>query len=133
MQHRSRAFVLALALLGADVLSGQAEEGTVKATSAWHGQGQFFQVREQQALFVGAFSGTMFVETRHGPLDAAKMTCPGMVEVNLKDGKQSGEGRCIITARDGARCTPVGTARASIWRGVPAPLPCWAGPASSSA
>jgi len=31
------------------------------------------------------------------PLDAAKIVCPGMVEVNLNDGTQTGEGRCIIT------------------------------------
>ena len=103
MQHLSVALVMALSLLVAGALSGHAEEGMVKATSAWQGQGQFFQVREKQALFVGSFSGTMFVETRQGALDAARITCPGMVEVNLDDGMQSGEGRCIITARDGER------------------------------
>jgi hypothetical protein len=90
-------------LLLASVLSVPAEEGTVKATSAWQGQGRFFQVKEKQTLFVGAFSGIMFVETKQGALDAAKLVCPGLVEVNLNDGTQSGEGRCIVTARDGAR------------------------------
>jgi hypothetical protein len=90
-------------MLIAGVLSGHAEEGTVKATSAWQGQGQFFKVQEKQALFAGSFSGIMFVETKQGALDAAKIVCPGMVEVNLADGTQSGEGRCIITAQDGTR------------------------------
>ena len=31
-------------------------------------------------------------------LDAAKLLCPGMMEINLDDGTQSGEGRCILTA-----------------------------------
>ena len=43
----------------------------------------FFQAREKQALFVGAFSGTRLVEPKQGGLEVAKMLCPGMMEVNL--------------------------------------------------
>jgi hypothetical protein len=103
MQSMYIALLVAVSMLVVGVHSVPAEEGTVKATSAWQGQGRFFQVKEKQALFVGAFSGIMFVETKQGTLDAAKIVCPGMVEVNLSDGTQSGEGRCIITARDGGR------------------------------
>jgi hypothetical protein len=80
-----------------------AEEGTVRATSAWVAEGRYFEVKEELALFVGAFAGVMYVETRQGAMDAAQIVCPGMIEISLKDGKQSGEGRCIITARDGAK------------------------------
>jgi hypothetical protein len=80
-----------------------AEEATVKATAAWQAQGHFFQVQEKQALFVGAFTGMMVVEPKQGALDMAKMLCPGMLEVNLNNDKQSGEGRCIIAARSGDR------------------------------
>ena len=80
-----------------------AEEVTIKATAGWQAQGQFFQVQDKQALFMGAFSGTMLVEPKQGELDVAKMLCPGMMEVNLNDGAQSAEGRCIITARSGDR------------------------------
>ena len=103
MQHRGAVLLVAVSMLGAGVLSGQAEEGTVKATSAWQGQGQFFTVKEQQALFVGSFSGVMFVEAKQGALDAAKIVCPGLVEVHRSDGTQNGEGSCIITACDGVR------------------------------
>jgi len=78
-----------------------AEEGTVRATSSWVAEGRYFEVKEEQALFVGAFAGVMYVETKTGAMDAAQILCPGMVEISLTDGKQSGEGRCIITARPG--------------------------------
>jgi hypothetical protein len=76
-----------------------AEEGTVRATSSWVADGRYYEIKEDQALFVGAFAGVMFVETKTGAMDSAQLLCPAMVEVNLTDGTQSGEGRCIITTR----------------------------------
>ena len=90
-------------LVALHIMPVYAEEATVKATAAWQGKGHFFLVQEKLALFVGAFSGTMAVEPTQGALDVAKMLCPGMLEVNLNDGAQSGEGRCIIEARSGDR------------------------------
>jgi hypothetical protein len=78
-----------------------AEKGTVRATSAWVGDERYFSVKEEQALFVGAFGGVMYVETKQGAMDAANILCPGMVEITLTDGKQSGEGRCRITSTAG--------------------------------
>jgi hypothetical protein len=78
-----------------------AEEGTVRATSSWVAEGRYYEIKEDQALFVGAFAGVMFVETKTGAMDSAQLLCPAMVEINLKDGQQSGEGRCIITTRPG--------------------------------
>jgi len=81
-----------------------AEEGTVTAMSAWQGQGRFFQVGPDQAYFVGGFGGIMFVQDdKKGTLDAAKIVCPGTLDISLTQGAQSGEGRCVITARDGDR------------------------------
>jgi hypothetical protein len=82
------------------VCSSYAAEGTIKATATWVAEGRFYQVKEKQALFVGAFKGLMFVETKKGDLDAAKIVCPGMIEINLDDGNESGEGRCVITTRN---------------------------------
>jgi hypothetical protein len=93
-------FVLLISA-GAGVPGYAAEEGTVKATSAWQGQGRFFQVGKDQAFFVGSFEGVMYVETKKGALDAAKIICPGTVDLNLKTGTQSGQGRCVITAANG--------------------------------
>jgi hypothetical protein len=80
-----------------------AEEGTARATASWLAKGRYFQVQEDLALFVGAFAGSLYVETKQGAMDAAQLLCPGMIEINLNDGTQSGEGRCLITARDGAK------------------------------
>lgn len=95
--------VLAALVLAISSTAVVAEEGTVKATAAWQGQGRFFLVQEKLALFVGAFEGIMFVETQKGDLDAAKLLCPGMLEINLDSGAQSGAGRCLLTGRSGDR------------------------------
>ena len=95
-------FFLAM-LVALRIMPLSAEEATIKATAAWQAQGQFFQVQDKQALFVGAFGGTLLVEPKQGGLDVAKMLCPGMLEVNLSDGAQSAQGRCIIAARSGDR------------------------------
>jgi len=80
-----------------------AEEATIKVTASWQALGHFFLVQEKQALFVGSFSGAMLVEPKQGGLNEAKMLCPGMMEVNLNDGAQSAEGRCIIASPSGDR------------------------------
>jgi hypothetical protein len=90
--------VLLLVVLVA--LTSAAEEGTVRATASWVAEGRYFEVKDDQALFVGAFAGVMYVETKQGAMDAAKMLCPAMVEISLVDGQQSGQGRCIIMGRD---------------------------------
>src|SRR5512143_112070 len=96
--------LLALSIAAAGASSaGAAEEKTVQASSAWAGDGRVFQVEEDQALFLGAFEGTLFVETAEGALDAAALVCPGSMTIKLSDRTQSGEGRCILTGRDGDR------------------------------
>lgn len=94
------AFGVAAALL-ARTAPAAAEEGTVNAVSAWQGQGRFYRVAKEQAFFVGAFSGMLFVETRQGDLDAAKLLCPATMELDVRSGAQSAEGRCVITTRGG--------------------------------
>jgi hypothetical protein len=79
------------------------EEGTVEAMATWQGRGRFFQTSVDEALFVGAFAGILYVQTQAGELDAAKMACPFTMTLNLNDGEQSAEGRCFITARGGDR------------------------------
>lgn len=43
----------------------------------------------------------MFIEDGQGALDAARIVCPGTVELDLKGGKQKGEGRCVIMSSKG--------------------------------
>ena len=44
----------------------QAEEGTVKATAAWEGQGYAFPVGEDQAYMVSVYAGVKFVDAGKG-------------------------------------------------------------------
>lgn len=78
-----------------------AEEGTVRALSAWHSDGVIYRVGENEALFVGEFFGVMYFETAEGTLDAAQLICPGQIEIDLDDGEQAGSGRCILTSQAG--------------------------------
>jgi hypothetical protein len=77
-----------------------AEEGTVKAMSTWHSQGELYKVGEDKGYFIGAFGGIMFIEDKMGSLDAANILCPGTMDVNLTDGATDGEGKCILTDKE---------------------------------
>jgi hypothetical protein len=79
------------------------EEATITAFASWHGEGSTIQTGAEQATFVGALTGRIYVETERGPLASGSLACPAMVEIGLKDDAQHGQGRCTITARDGAQ------------------------------
>ncbi len=100
-----RAFVLALGLsvVASTATVRAAEETTVEALATYQSYGRLFRVAENQALFVGGFNGIMFAVDGRGALNTAKIVCPGMMEVNLDDGRTTGEGRCIITGSEGNR------------------------------
>lgn len=78
-------------------------DATIKAFAAWQGSGQLFATGPKELTFVGALSGTVYVETEKGPLESGRLVCPTMVRINLEDGSQNGTGRCTITAKDGAQ------------------------------
>jgi hypothetical protein len=80
-----------------------AEQPALKAFSAWNARGQVFQSGENRVTFVGAFSGIVYVEQDQGPVAAGFMACPTVIDVNTKDGKERGDGRCTFTAKDGAQ------------------------------
>jgi hypothetical protein len=88
-------------VLVAAIGPGHADETSVKALAAWQGQGRFYKATDNLALFAGYFEGIMEVENKQGALDSASMMCPATLEVNLTDGTQQGEGRCIIVTRRG--------------------------------
>jgi hypothetical protein len=79
------------------------EEPSLKAFSAWNAQGQIFQSGESRLTFVGSFSGIVYVEQEQGPVAAGFMACPTVIDVNTRDGKERGDGRCTFTAKDGAQ------------------------------
>jgi hypothetical protein len=78
-------------------------EPSLKAFSAWNAQGQIFQSGENRVTFVGSFSGIVYVEQEQGPVAAGFMACPTVIDVNTRDGKERGDGRCTFTAKDGAQ------------------------------
>jgi hypothetical protein len=90
-----------LAVLATGPLDARAaEQRTVKAMSAWVGQGQIVPTGSGSVYFVGAFRGTIFVENAEGGLHAGRILCPGTLEVNVASGAQRGEGRCVISRSD---------------------------------
>jgi hypothetical protein len=107
MTGRQQLLLIALACILAAAIpahSGRAaEQGTIKAFAAWRGEGRAIQTGVDEATFIGAISGTVYVETEKGPVDGGQMVCPAMLLVNTKDGSQSAAGRCAITTNDGAR------------------------------
>lgn len=103
MNRISRLLTAAFAVVAFATPTLAEEETSVRAFSAWQGRGQIFETGPDQATFVGAFSGMIFIETQKGPLDAGYMVCPAILTLNLKDGSQEAKGRCTITGKEGAR------------------------------
>jgi hypothetical protein len=81
----------------------RAEERTVNAYAPMEGRGQIFPTGENQATFVGAFGGVMFVERDKNVVNSGNIMCPGMIKINLKDGSQAGEGQCTLSDDQGQR------------------------------
>ncbi len=89
-----------LATAGAPAASA-GEKSTVKASAAWVGQGRIFQTGVNEAMFLGAWGGVLYVESEEGKLDAVDLVCPGSVDIELKSGEQQGSGHCAITDEEG--------------------------------
>lgn len=79
------------------------DEEPIKAFSAWNARGQIFDTGETRMTFVGSFSGIVYVDQAHGPIDAGYMICPTVLDINTVDGKEQAKGRCTVTTKDGAR------------------------------
>ena len=100
MQAKLALSCMTVLLLVAMVLGVWAEERTMQATAGWIAEGELYQVKENHALFAGTFEGLLFVKNKQGQLDGIKMVCPGLLEIDLANHKESGGGRCIFTSRD---------------------------------
>src|SRR5262249_17606313 len=98
-----RTFAALGIIVGVLLPASASEDTTVKAFAAWQGSGQLYPTAAKEMTFVGALSGTVYVETEKGPLESGRIVCPAMVKINVEDGSQTGTGRCTITAKDGAQ------------------------------
>lgn len=97
------AFSIALGL-SLSVSAAQAEERTVSAYSSWQSRGQLIPTGIDHATFIGAFSGTLFIDEDSGGLnEGGNITCPGTMELNLETGSQVGRGKCVISNSLGER------------------------------
>src|SRR5262245_9442775 len=94
---------MAMAICGAAATNGwAAEEGTVKASAVWTGRGRIIPTGQGTLFyFAGTFSGILFVDDGKGALHMMKVVCPGTLEVDVNGGKQQGQGRCLLSSRDG--------------------------------
>jgi|Tabmets5t2r1_1033131.scaffolds.fasta_scaffold15254_2 hypothetical protein len=92
------ALVLA-ALTGA----GQAGEATLQANAAIQGEGRFYRATADMIAFVGYYQGAINVTNQKGDLivNAASLTCPGILEVNTATKTTEGAGRCLFLTQDG--------------------------------
>src|SRR4029077_19502806 len=90
-----------LLCLGGTPGARAAEDRTVRAFSAFQGEGQVMRTGPQEATYIGMFSGRFYIDTEQGPVDAGSMTCPVVVHINLKDSTQQGSGQCFFTGREG--------------------------------
>lgn len=80
-----------------------AEQQTINAFAIWEGQGVIYETGVNMGTFVGSIAGRFFIETDRGPLDAGRIVCPVMLDINLLNAMQNGRGKCTITAEDGAQ------------------------------
>jgi hypothetical protein len=112
----------AVAALAAGTRQAEAQEGTVVALSAWQGRGRAFDLGGGEALFLGTFGGTLFVENAQGDLHAARLLCPGTLEARAGGDTYTSQGRCIITARTGDRVFAQWTCSGSIGAGCKGPF-----------
>ena len=61
-----------------------AENDTVQAIIPWEASGRVFQADTSTMLFLGAFTGVMYIESSQGEMHEAFVMCPIRQKVNLK-------------------------------------------------
>jgi hypothetical protein len=73
----------------------------VQALVPWSSRGHVYEVAEGHLLFVGEFTGIVYVGEAVGQLDTSLVTCPATMEFQPRTRTRVGQGRCIITDGDG--------------------------------
>lgn len=96
----------ALALFGlvAAIAPGDARAETqekIDAIVAWTGNGTSYEVGSERAVFVGALTGPVYVQTDKGWVPSGTATCPMMIDVVTASAEQAAQGRCTIENPDG--------------------------------
>jgi hypothetical protein len=74
-----------------------AEQDTVQAMIPWEAEGRVFQVDTSTIMFLGAFTGVMYIESSRGEMHEAFVMCPIIQKFNLKMGSSEAIGHCEIS------------------------------------
>jgi len=75
-----------------------AEQDTVQAIIPWEANGRVFQVDTSTMMFLGAFTGVMYIESSRGEMHEAFVMCPITQKLNLEMGTSEAAGYCEISA-----------------------------------
>ena len=75
-----------------------AEKDTVQAIIPWEASGRVFQVDTSTVMFLGAFTGVMYIESSEGEMHEAFVMCPIIQKVDLKTDNSDAVGHCEISA-----------------------------------
>ena len=59
-----------------------AEKDTVQAIIPWEASGRVFQVDTSTVMFLGAFTGVMYIESSEGEMHEAFVMCPIIQKVD---------------------------------------------------
>jgi hypothetical protein len=102
-RHSGITLMLCTLVLAALTGSGQAAEATMRANAAVQGEGRFYRATADTIVFVGYYQGAINVTNQQGDLvvNAASLTCPGILEVNTATKTTEGAGRCLFLTQDG--------------------------------
>jgi hypothetical protein len=102
-RHSGITLMLCALVLAAFTGSGQAAEATIRANASIQGEGRFYRATADMIVFVGYYQGAINVTNQQGDLtvNAASLTCPGILEVNTATKTTEGAGRCLFLTQDG--------------------------------
>jgi hypothetical protein len=102
-RHSGITLMVCALVLAALTGVGQAGEATLRANAAIQGEGRFYRATADKLLFVGYYQGAINVTNQQGDLavNAASLTCPGILEVNTATKTTEGAGRCLFLTQDG--------------------------------
>jgi hypothetical protein len=99
MTVKRRYLISAAALLLLNFLPAHAaEQGTVQAIIPWAAEGRVFQTDTNTIMFLGAFTGVMYIESSQGEMHEAFVMCPIIQTLNLEMDSSEATGYCEISA-----------------------------------
>ena len=74
-----------------------AEQDTVQAIIPWEAEGRVFQIDTRTMMFLGAFTGIMYIESSRGELHEGFIMCPIIQKLNVGDRSTEAVGHCEIS------------------------------------